>query len=216
MIASDIDILYEGKGRVPSNPAQIDSLKAESMGMYHALFIMSKFLNKHHCTQEITIASDNKEIIKRMKHYNKNGYLNSYSSHAPHMDIQCEINYMINSHFSHTNIVHVHGHQDTKKNTTLTWLEKLNIRADKLAKLARANLPPLPTKYKYVHFPQSNIQLYINEVPIHKCLNPSIHQEATTDAFINHLKKNSSGDPIVPRYRLERKILYHETATSKA
>ena len=37
VIASDTDILYEGKGRVSSNPSKIDSLRVESMGMFHAL-----------------------------------------------------------------------------------------------------------------------------------------------------------------------------------
>ena len=40
---------------------------------------------------------------------------------------------------------------------------------------------------KYI-FPQSIIQLYVNDIPIHEWMNSSIHQAATTDAFLNHIK----------------------------
>lgn len=95
------------------------------------------------------------------------GYHVSNISTAPHMDIQSEINFLLTSHFSNLTIVHVSGHQDTKKTTKLTWLELLNVRANKLARIARTTLSPLSTIYKLVYFPRSNIQLYINDVPIH-------------------------------------------------
>ena len=62
------------------------------------------------------------------------------------------------------------------------------MRADQLATLARTSLSPLPLLYQSINFPRCNIQLYINEYPIHKWNNPSIHQAATTDAFLNHIK----------------------------
>ena len=85
------------------------------MGMYHALTVMTLLINKHHYKQEITLASDNLELTQRTKHYQQYGYRTPKSSTAPHMDIQSEINFLIDSHFSHLNIVHVSGHQDDKK-----------------------------------------------------------------------------------------------------
>ena len=67
VIATDTDILYEGRGRVPSKPSHLDSLRSESMGMYHTIFIMSSLLHKHNLTQEINLSSDNLELIKRTK-----------------------------------------------------------------------------------------------------------------------------------------------------
>ena len=180
--------LYERKGQVPSNSLQNDSLRSKSMGMYHALIIMEQLINKYHCTQEITLASDNLELIKRTEQYNQYGNRFPKTSTAPHMDIQSEIDFMIKQHFPNIKIVHVSGHQDTKKNIILTWMETLNVRADKLATLARTTHRPLSTSYQSVSFPHSNIQLYINGIPIHKWMNPSIHQAVTTDAFINHIK----------------------------
>ena len=97
---------------------------------------MTNFLHKHNYTQEIIIASDNLELIKRTKQYHMNVYQDSHISNAPHMDIQDEINFLLTSHFTNLTIVHVNGHQDTKKNNSLTWLEYLNVRADKLATIA--------------------------------------------------------------------------------
>ena len=128
VIASDTDILHEGKGRVPSNPSQIDSLRTESMGMYYAILIMRSLLYKYHLTQEINLASDNSELIKRTKHYYKYGYNDNKTPHAPHSDIQSEINFMLTDTFPHLNILHVRCHQDAKKKSNLTWVEILNVR----------------------------------------------------------------------------------------
>ena len=75
-----------------------------------------------------------------------------------------------------------------EKSTELTWVETLNVRADALATSARTSLAPLPSPFKNIFFPKSMVQLYVNDLPIHKWLNPSIHQAATTDSFINHIK----------------------------
>ena len=64
VIASDSYILYEGKGRVPSNTSQIDSLRSESMGMLHALTVMGKILEQNHFNGTVILASDNLELIK--------------------------------------------------------------------------------------------------------------------------------------------------------
>ena len=47
-----------------------------------------------------------------------------------------EINVLLTEHFPLLNIMHVRGHQDTKKKANLTWTEVLNVRADRLATIA--------------------------------------------------------------------------------
>ena len=85
------------------------------MGMYHALIIMSSLLQKHNLTQEINLASDNLELIKRTKYYYQFGSDNKIYN-APHADIQSEINTILTESFPRLNILHVRGHQDRKVN----------------------------------------------------------------------------------------------------
>ena len=124
------------------------------MGMYHALLIMSMLLRKYHLTQAINLASDNLELVKRTSHFYLYAYHGGKMYCAPHMDIQSEINFLLSENFPRLHITHVRGHQDTKKNAKLTWTEVLNVRADKLATIARTSLRPLPSQYKISFLPR--------------------------------------------------------------
>ena len=61
----------------------------------------------------------------------------------PHMDIQCHIDRFLDSlsqSVSDLQVLHVFGHQDTKKKSRLSWLEQLNVRADQLVTFERYHL----------------------------------------------------------------------------
>ena len=110
----------------------MDSLRAESSGMLHALNVMVNFIRNGTCTEKIKLASDNLILVKRTK------LIFEYSSRlpnqytAPHMDLQCIIDSLIVEHLIDIEVIHVKGHQDTHKQGILTWEEKLNVRADQI------------------------------------------------------------------------------------
>ena len=58
----------------------------------------------------------------------------------PHIDIQLQIDEILHRLQNIIEIEHVRGHQDTRKGRRLTWVEKLNVRADELATLERYHL----------------------------------------------------------------------------
>ena len=127
VIATSSTIIIEGHGYVPGNPSQIDSLRAESMGMLHALTVMSKQQQNTNCKGNLILASDNLELINRTQTFNEYGNRFAKQYVAPHMDIQCAIDTILEKDFPHIEVQHVFGHQDTKKSTALTWLEYLNV-----------------------------------------------------------------------------------------
>ena len=67
VIATSSNIVIEGHGYVPGNPSHIDSLRAESMGMLHALTVISRHQEQTNCTGQIVLAIDNLEIVNRTK-----------------------------------------------------------------------------------------------------------------------------------------------------
>ena len=83
--------------------------------------------------------------------------------------------------------MHVLGHQDTKKNAQLTWLEYLNVRADHIATYTRYNRKSITREQQLLWFPQGKIQLYLNNIPQNKWINKAIHQAVTTNDFINFI-----------------------------
>ena len=121
VIADSSHILCEGKGHTTGNKEQMDSLRAESSGMLHALTVMVNFLRNGNCNAKIKLASDNLLLVKRTK------LICEYTSRlptqytAPHMDIQCIIYSLIVENIIDIEVIHVKGHQDTKKQGSLTW-----------------------------------------------------------------------------------------------
>ena len=75
------------------------------------------------------------------------------------MDIQCHIDKLILCYSPTLQVTHVRGHQDTKKHSSLTWLETLNVKSDVLATKARYNHPELSVLQQQLWFPESRIQL---------------------------------------------------------
>ena len=144
VVATGTNIIYEGEGHVPGNPLHLDSLRAESMGMLHALSVIGPLLAKIQYTGTVILASDNLELIKRTTQIHDYGTRLPNQYDKPHMDIQCSIDVLLLRYFPTITINHVRGHQDEKKNSTLTWLEHLNVRADTIATKARYNHPTLP------------------------------------------------------------------------
>lgn len=188
VIADSRHILCEGKGLTTGNTEQMDSLRAESSGMVHALTVMVKLLTQVTCKAHIILASDNLQLVKRTKLICEYGSRLPNQYTAPHMDLQCVIDSMITEHFIDIEVIHVKGHQDTHKQTHLTWVEKLNVRADHLATKARFNHKPLSLIQQSSWHPEAAIQLYINKSPIHKWMNTAIHQSLTSNSFLNYLR----------------------------
>lgn len=188
VIATSSNIVIEGHGYVPGNPSHIDSLRAESMGMLHALTVMSHQQEQTNCSGQIVLASDNLELVHRTKTYIEYGsrFANQYT--APHMDIQCAIDQILAKLCPQIEATHVLGHQDTKKDAQLTWLEFLNVRADHIATYTRYNRKSLTNEQQLLWLPQGKIQLYLNNIPHNKWVNKAIHQAATTNDFINFLR----------------------------
>ena len=100
------------------------------------------------------------------------------------MDIQLQIDSLLHKIQDVIDIKHVTGHQDTKKGTKLTWVEKLNVRAYQLATLARYHLQQKQSAPLLVHFPQARVQLYIKDKPVTKWVSESIHRASTSDVYI--------------------------------
>ena len=108
----------------------------------------------------------------------------------PHMDIQCQIDRVLvklNECISQINVVHVKGHQDTKKTSRLSWLERLNVRADQLATLERYHLELKKFSSFQVWFPAARIQLYLANNPIHKYVPSEIHNAMMSDKYLSYL-----------------------------
>ena len=106
------------------------------------------------------------------------------------MDIQCQIDRVLDSlsrSVSYLQVLHVFGHQDTKKKSRLSWLEQLNARADQLATLERYHLGLRKFSDLQTWFPASKLQLYIGNVPIHKHMLSEIHIAMTSDKYISYL-----------------------------
>ena len=64
--------------------------------------------------------------------------------------------------------MNVRGHQDSATKTKLSWLAKLNIRADAIATTARYECTPLTNTQMCAWHPSSSIKIFINKFPIHK------------------------------------------------
>ena len=158
------------------------------MGMLHALTVMSRQQEQSHFPGQIVLASDNLELVNLTKAYIEYGdrFANQYL--APHMDIQCAIDQILDILSPQIEVQHVLGHQDTKKRAQLTWLEYLNVRADHIATYTRYNRKSLTREQQLVWLPQGRIQLYINNIPHNKWIHKAIHQAATTNDFINFLR----------------------------
>ena len=188
VIADSTHILCEGNGHTTGNNDQMDSLRAESSGMLHALTVMVNFLRQGTCNPKIKLGSDNLLLVKRTKLICEYGSRLPTQYTAPHMDIQCIIDSLIVENIFDIEVTHVKGHQDTKKQGTLTWEETLNVRADQLATMARFENKPLTYLQQCSWHPNSVIQLFINKQPINKWLNSSIHQALTSDSLLNYLR----------------------------
>ena len=104
------------------------------------------------------------------------------------MDIQCAIDQLLDKLNPHIEVQNVFGHQETKKDEKLTWLEFLNVRADHIATYTRFNRKPLTNDQQLLWLPQGQVQLYLNNIPHNKWINRAIHQAATTNDFINFLR----------------------------
>ena len=166
----------------------MDSLRAESGSMQHALNVMAQFLQQYKFTGKIILASDNLELVNRTKIMEDYSYRLPSQYTKPHMDIQCTIDQLIVEYYPNLTVTHVKGHQDSKKTSTLTWIETLNVRADALATQTRHEQCQLLYEQQCVWHPHYTIQLYINNLPIHKWMCTTIHQASTTDAYINFLR----------------------------
>ena len=105
----------------------------------------------------------------------------------PHMDIQLHIDGLIKALNGDIKITHVKGHCDRGKEP-LTWIQKLNVRADELATQQRERIEKNKQKQFDVWFPNSQICLYINDIPIHKWMDTSVHRAATSNDLIDFLK----------------------------
>ena len=161
-------IICKGKGHTTGNKEHMDSLRAESSGMLHALTVIVHHIRNGNCTAKIKLASNNLLLVKRTK------LICEYSSRlptqyaAPHMDLQCIIDSLIVEHIIDIEVIHVKGHQDTLKHGSLTWEEHLNVRADQLATIARFEHKPLTYLQQCSWHPSAVIQLFINKQPINK------------------------------------------------
>ena len=106
------------------------------------------------------------------------------------MGIQCQIDRVLtklNHCIPNIQVRHVRGHQDTKKKTRLSWLERLNVRADQLATLERYHLGLRKFSDLQVWFPAAKIQLYLENKPIHKYMPSQIHTAMTSDKYTSYL-----------------------------
>lgn len=168
VIATSSAIIIEGHGFVPGNPSHMDSLRAESMGMLHALIVMSRQQKQVHCKGNIIIASDNLELITRTKKFSEYGSRLANQYLGPHMDIQCAIDDIIGTTFPHREVTHVFVHQYKHKNAELTWLEYFNVRSDSIATYTRYNRKPITYEQQMLWLPKSRIQLYLNNLPQNK------------------------------------------------
>ena len=119
VIADATQIIYEGSGKTPGNSTQLDSLRSETFGMFHALTVMTYLITHTNFNNHIILASDNMELIKRTKHIYEYGSRLPSQTTLPHMDVQLEIDELILTYFTDLDIVHVKGHQDTHKGTNL-------------------------------------------------------------------------------------------------
>ena len=98
------------------------------------------------------------------------------------MDIQCAIDHLILTYFPDADVTHVKGHQGSHKNTRLTWIETLNVRADAMATNARYDRRKPTYEKQCVWHPKYVVQSYINNLPVHKWMLTSVHQ-ATTQSY---------------------------------
>ena len=119
VIANDTSIIWEGRGQVPENHQQFDSLRYESGGFLHALKVLHNNIIAHdNAVQAVTLASDNKVLTDRVEHFQAYRERSPITYVKPHMDIQCQIDRVLtklNHCISNINVLHVRGHQDTKK-----------------------------------------------------------------------------------------------------
>ena len=70
VIANDTSIIWKGRGQVPGNHIQFDSLRSESSGFLHALKVVYANLQVHdHLATSVTLASDNKVLIERVQQF---------------------------------------------------------------------------------------------------------------------------------------------------
>ena len=68
VIANDTSIIWEGRGQVPENNTQFDSLRSERSGFLHALKVVYANLQAHdNSVQSVILASDNKVLIDRVQ-----------------------------------------------------------------------------------------------------------------------------------------------------
>ena len=107
------------------------------------------------------------------------------------MDLQCQIDRVLvnlNKCIPQIQVVHVRGHQDTKKISHLSWLERLNVRSDQLETLERYHLELRKFSALQVWFPAAKIQLYLANKPIHKYMPSEIHNAMTSEKYISYLK----------------------------
>ena len=80
------------------------------------------------------------------------------------MNIQLQIDSLLQRIRDYVDIIHVKGHQDQKNKSKLTWLERLNVRADELANILRSRLQQGNSDSLQVFFPESKAQLYIDDL----------------------------------------------------
>ena len=91
------------------------------------------------------------------------------------------------TYFPDAEIMHVKGHQDAHK-TRLSWIETLNVRADAIATKTRFESRKLTYDKQCVWHPKYAVQLYLNNLPVHKWMLTSVHQAATSDSLINYIQ----------------------------
>ena len=191
VIANDASIIWEGRGRVPGNHDQFDSLRSESSGFLHALKVAYETLTAHdHAVTSATLGSDSKVLIDRVQQFQISQGRPPKMYVLPHMDIQCQIDRVLgklNESISQINVVHVKGHQDTKKASRLSWLERLNVRADQLATLERYHLELKTFRSFHACFPAAKIQLYLANNLIHKYVPSEIHNAIMSDKYLSYL-----------------------------
>ena len=196
VIATDTSVLYESNGCVPGNGEEMDSCRAESVGLLEAVkfAVYLHGANSTMSAPQLQHFCDNITVTNRMQTFLQ--YKNWYPNQTlrPHMDVMLQICYYLDKLMPQWRTTHVKGHQDDEMEIAcLSWEAQLNVRADALATEAKDKIDSyVPPEGIYMH---SNAMLFIDGKMRTKHYAKAIQRASTTGNLRQYLEKKFQWEP---------------------
>ena len=215
VIASPMEILYSGSGRLACHSSQLQSLRPETTAMLACTTFFIHFLNTHPIRVRSPVAHwvDNMTLVWRLQRHARGEHSSQKLMLLPDMDLQLQLEdnleKLSNQHYVTPVTRHVRGHQDTKKKGDLLWQETLNVAADDAA--SSSECAPKPA----LHFlPKQIVALHVHGTQVttgHRKTLEERWAESGTHSITDYLsrKYNWSADTVrkidwkaVPRQKM--------------